>query len=139
MGLVVQFLGSAAAIALLVGLVAWTRRGRGDAAGAGLDGAGRFAEEFPGLTVQELWIAAGGASALAHAGDRALIGWRLGDGVVTRSVPFSRLRIAHRGPGQVELNLDEPGLPRLRFVADEGPWPPGGWTARAPGATTAAT
>ncbi|CAN5155549.1 hypothetical protein BH09PSE2_BH09PSE2_08010 [soil metagenome] len=135
MEIVVQFLGSAVAIALLVGLVAWTRKGRDD---GGLDWPQRFAEEFPGASVDELWVASDGSSALAHACDRALIGWRLGDGVVTRSAPFSHLHVAQRGPRHVELSLDDPGLPRLRFLADEGPWPPGDWTARPPGATTAA-
>ena len=135
MDVVVQFAGSAVAIALLVAFVARTRRNREPAAGSQPDWKARFAEEFPGSAVEELWVAKDGSAALAHAGDLALIGWRLGDGVVVRSAAFSHLKTVRRGEGRVELRLDDPGLPPLRFAADDGAWPPGDWTARLSGAT----
>ncbi|MGR4865662.1 hypothetical protein [Caulobacter sp. LARHSG274] len=119
--LLIQLLGSAAAVALLVGL----------AAGAGvprpappLDPAAAralLAQEFPDHPLDALWIAADRAGAVARADDVALVLWRKGDGYVARAAPWAAALDAAVARGRVRLRRVE-GRPRLAL--GDGAWPP---------------
>ena len=76
----VQLAGSAVAVAALVGVVAWANIAR-PAPPLDADSAtALFAEEFGCDRPSEVWLAPDGLSAVAHAGDCALVAWRAGDG-----------------------------------------------------------
>ena len=64
----IQFTGSMAAVAVLVGLAAWARLGR---PAPGLDEARArdlLAEDFPDWRIDQLWIAREGRGAIARSG-----------------------------------------------------------------------
>jgi hypothetical protein len=116
---------SAVAVALMVALAAWARIARPTPA---LDEArvrGICAEEFPGLPVGQVWIAADGRGAIARSGEAALLIFRLGDGYVARSLAWSQALTAKTEAGRLTLRLDDIGAPRASFaVSDAAPWPP---------------
>jgi hypothetical protein len=119
--LLIQLLGSAAAVALLVGLAAWAGVPR---PAPPLDPArarALLAEEFPDHPVQALWIAADQAGAVARSGDLALVLWRKGDGFVARAAPWAEALTGPVAHGRVRLRRVE-GAPRL--AVDDGAWPP---------------
>ena len=125
----VQLAGSAVAVAGLVGVVAWAKIAR-PAEPLDADSAtALFAEEFGCDRPSEVWLAPDGLSAVAHAGDFALVAWRAGDGYRLRKVAFSHLAAAKTASGRVHLKLDDPATPPLSFSVPEGAWPPGLWTA----------
>ena len=119
--LLIQLFGSAAAVALLVGLAAWARIARPtpplDPAGARV----LLADEFPDQAVEALWIAADGAGAVARSGDLALVLWRKGDGYVARAAPWAKALDAAVEDGRVRLRLAD-GSPCLSL--EHGAWPP---------------
>jgi len=116
---------SGVAIALLVGLAAWARIARptpdlDDAAVREL-----LAFEHPGARIDSIWIAADARGALVRAGDEAIIVFRLGDGYVARSAPWSALASTEPRNGAVDLRLADVGAPRARFkLGADGVWPP---------------
>lgn len=117
----IQLLGSAAAIAVMVLLTAWARIARPTPR---LDERGArelLAVEFPDEPVDALWIAGDGAGLVARSGDQALVLWRKGDGYVARETPLDRLGEARLVDGRVRLKLGD-GAPRLTVPG--GVWPP---------------
>ena len=131
MEFVIQLLGSAVAVAALVGLVAWAKIVRDAPPLDETRARALFAEEWPELAVSEVWIAADGQAALGHAGSLALVAWRAGDGYRWRQAPFATLSAGRTKAGKVRLRLNDVATPPLSFVAPEGDWPPGLWTAAA--------
>ncbi|MBO9547464.1 MAG: hypothetical protein J7528_23455 [Caulobacter sp.] len=119
--LLIQLLGSAVAVSLLVALAAWARIPRPtpplDADGART----LLAMEFPDDRVDALWIAADGAGLVARSGDRALIAWRKGDGYVARDLAFGAALAAKADNGFLTIKTAD-GAPRLAL--NDGPWPP---------------
>jgi hypothetical protein len=118
----IQTAASAVAVALMVALAAWARAGRpappldAEAARA------LFADEFPGRTLEGLWVTSDRIGAIARAGDRALVLIRLGDGYVARDMAWadvSRTKLVH---GKLRLKFRDPGAPELRLKV--GAWPP---------------
>lgn len=120
--LLIQLLGSAAAVALLVGLAAWAGVPR---PAPPLDPAAAralLAQEFPDHPVVEaLWIAADRAGAVGRADGLALVLWRKGDGYVARAAPWAEALDAAVARGRVRLRRVE-GSPRLAL--GDGAWPP---------------
>jgi hypothetical protein len=122
---VIQTLGSLVAIGALAALAAWAKIARPvpnlDAGSAQR----LFQAECPGLEVEQLWLAADGAAALARSGDQALVIYRLGDGYVARSLPWMELGRARAvGSGRVLLTRDVTA-PRVRLAWPENArWPP---------------
>ena len=135
MAFVLQLLGSAVAVALIVGLVAWAKIGRPAPALDAGSVTALLIEEFGDVRISELWIAPDGLAAVAHAGDTALVAWRAGDGYRLRKIAFSHLAAARTGSGRVRLKLNDPATPPLSFTVPEGAWPPALWTAAAAGRT----
>jgi hypothetical protein len=125
--LLIQLLGSAVAVSLLVAIAAWARIPRAtpplDADGA----RALLAVEFPDDPVEALWIAADGAGLVARSGDRALVAWRKGDGYVARDLPWSVALAAKADKGFVILKTAD-GAPRL--AVEDGAWPPSHFVSR---------
>ena len=119
--LLIQLLGSAVAVSLLVAIAAWARIPRPtpplDADGA----RALLAVEFPDDPVDALWIAADGAGVVARSGDRALVVWRKGDGYVARDLAWSAALAAKPDKGFLRLKTAD-GAPRLAL--NDGAWPP---------------
>ena len=120
-----QTMVSLIAIAALVALAAWARIAR---PAEPLDEArarALLAEEFPGQAVEALWIAADGRSVVARCGDDALVLYRLGDGYVARSLPWTDLVNARHIGAVRELRIKDVTAPRVRLSWNEGAaWPP---------------
>ena len=119
--LLIQVLGSAVAVSLLVALAAWARISR---ATPPLDVEGARALltlEFPDERVDALWIAADGAGLIARSGDRALVLWRKGDGYVARETAWADALSATVDKGRLKLKIAD-GAPRLAL--NGGAWPP---------------
>jgi hypothetical protein len=119
--LIIQLLGSAVAVSLLVAVAAWGRIPRptpplDDAAARAL-----LAVEFPDHPIESLWIAADGAGLIARSGGEALILWRKGDGYVARNAPWTQALAAQAVNGRLTLKLAD-GRPR--FALSDGAWPP---------------
>ena len=113
---------SAAAVALLIALAAWATRGRG---APPLDEATArqwLADEFPGRTVDALWIATDGKGAVAKSADQALVLSRMGDGYMARQLPWARALAASLRNGRVRIPLPDAAAPRA--VIALAVWPP---------------
>jgi hypothetical protein len=119
--LLIQLLGSAVAVSLLVAIAAWARIPRAtpplDADGA----QALLAVEFPDEPIDALWIAADGAALVARSGDRALVAWRKGDGYVARDLAWTVALAAKADKGFLVLKTAD-GAPRLALK--DGVWPP---------------
>lgn len=119
--LLIQLVGSAVAVSLLVAIAAWARIPRPTPP---LDAEGARAllnVEFPDDRVDALWIAADGAGLVARSGDRALVAWRKGDGYVARDLAWSAALAAKADNGFLRLKTAD-GAPRLALK--DGAWPP---------------
>jgi hypothetical protein len=125
--LLIQLLGSAIAVSLLVALAAWARIPRPtpplDAEGA----RALLAVEFPDDRIDALWIAADGAGLVARSGERALVAWRKGDGYVARDLAWSTALAAKAANGVLKLKTAD-GAPRLALK--DGAWPPPQFVSR---------
>ena len=84
----IRFAVSLTAIGAMVALAAWAKIPRPLVALDSAEARRLLAEEFPGFSVQQLWLARDGA--VARSGDQALVLFRLGDGYVSRSLDWSR-------------------------------------------------
>lgn len=121
-----QLVGSAVAIAALVGIAAWAGIARptppldGPALKALLD------VEFPDHHPTATWISADGSGALAREGETVLVVWRRGDGFVGRDAPLATIAQARSINGRVALKL---GDARPVFAVADDVWPPKGLTA----------
>ena len=119
--LLIQLVGSATAVALLVGLAAWARIARPTPPLDVTAVRALLVEEFPDDPVDALWIAADGAGAVARSGELALVLWREGDGYVARAAPWAQARAARVEGGRLKLRLAD-ASPRL--AVSDGAWPP---------------
>jgi hypothetical protein len=120
----IQFAGSAVAVALLVGLAAWLGRPK---ALPHLDDAQARAFltlEYPGRSVDGVWVTTDGRGALARSGDLALVLYAAGDGLVARHLAWSAAMAARPVAGSVQLALGDFAAPRARLAFST--WPPGG-------------
>jgi hypothetical protein len=118
----IQVAASGAAVAALVGLAAWARIAR--PLNPLDDATARFylLEEFPGRTVDQLWVATDGAGALARSGASALVLCRLGDGYVARQIPWAQATAAAFRSGRITLDLGDVAAPKAVIVLPH--WPP---------------
>jgi hypothetical protein len=118
----IQLAVSATAVGLMIGLAAWATRGRG---APPLDEATArrwLADEFPGRTVDALWIATDGLGALAKSGDRALVLTRMGDGYAARQVDWTTTLAARPQDGRLRIALADVTAPKAVLALPA--WPP---------------
>ena len=122
---VIQLIGSAVAVATMVGIAAWARIPRPCPA---LDEARAreiLAVEYPDHAVDTVWLAADGAGAIARSGDQALVIGRLGDSWVSRDLSWDRALASEIRGGRVRIRTPDSGAPRLDLaVSGVNPWPP---------------
>jgi hypothetical protein len=119
--MLIQLIGSAVAIAALVGIAAWAGIARPMPA---LDAAALKAlldVEFPDHHPTATWISADGSGALAREGDTVLVLYRRGDGYVGRDVPLATIAQARSVNGRVALKF---GDARPVFAVADDVWPP---------------
>jgi len=119
--LLIQLLGSALAVALLVGLAAWARLARPTAPLDEEAARQLLADEFPDHRIEVVWIGGDGAGVVARSEDLALVLWRKGDGYVARSAPWRDVASAGVVDGRVRLAAVD-GAPRLSL--GDRAWPP---------------
>ena len=120
--LLIQLLGSAAAVALLVAFAAWARIARPIPPLDAHEAQTLLAVEFPDDPVDALWIAADGAGLVARSGERVLVVWRRGDGYVARDLPWATALAARPANGLLTCKTPD-GVARLA-LRDGEPWPP---------------
>jgi len=118
----IQLAASGAAVAAMVGLAAWANIGRpvqplDDARARRL-----LAEEFPGRTLEGLWVGVDGLGAVAKSGAMALVLCRLGDGYVARQIPWAQARAASFRDGRISIDLADVAAPKAVIALDA--WPP---------------
>lgn len=121
-GAIVQFALSAGAVGVLIALAAWAKISR--PAGP-LDEArarAMLAEEFPGRTVDAVWVASDGAGALARSGGMALVICQLGDGFVARQIPWAQAVSSSFRDGRLSVDLADIAAPRATLSLPS--WPP---------------
>ena len=124
-GFVIQTVVSAVAIAGLVALAAWARIAAPRAPLTPGVARAVLGEEFPDAAIDGVWIAADGRSALARAGDQALIVYLRGDDYVARGLAWSEVAGAKAEAGVVRLAFHDIAAPVARLAVGEGTvWPP---------------
>jgi hypothetical protein len=118
----IQIAASGAAVAVLVGLAAWAQIAR--PAGPLDDARARalLAEEFPGRTLDGLWIAVDGKGAVAKSGAAALVLCQLGDGFVARQIPWGQALAASFRNGRIVVDLADVSAPKAIISLPD--WPP---------------
>lgn len=118
----IQLAASGGAVALLVGLAAWAKIAR---PGAPLDEARArvlLKEEFPGRTLDAVWVGVNGKGAVAKSGGLALVLCELGDGYVARQIPWGQAISASFKKGQLSIDLADVAAPVA--VISLPSWPP---------------
>jgi hypothetical protein len=123
-GFILQFLASALAVALLVGLAAWARIARPMTPLVEARARVLLEEEFPGEVLDQVWVAVDGRGALVRSGVRALILCEVGDAYVARDLDWSEALAAPFRDGVVHLTLKDIAAPRARLALAS--WPPVG-------------
>jgi HAMP domain-containing protein len=121
-GFFIQVAASGAAVAALVGLAAWARIAK--PLNPLDDATARFylKEEFPGRTIEQIWVATDGAGALAKSGASALVLCRLGDAYVARQIPWGQALAAAFRNGEITLDLGDVAAPKAVITLPA--WPP---------------
>lgn len=128
-GFLVQLAASGGAVGLLVALAAWAKISR--PAGPLDDRRARalFAAEFPGRTIEAVWVGSDGKGAVAKSGAAALILCAIGDGFVARVIPWARALSSGVRDGRLCIDLSDIAAPRA-FIALPS-WPPESLTREA--------
>jgi hypothetical protein len=84
-----------------------------------------LAEDYPETVPEAVWISPDGRAGLAAAGEAALVAFRLGDGYVTRDLPWADLGGVRRTDRGVEISFTGPGGGAAQLIwPDAVPWPP---------------
>ncbi len=124
-GATIQLIGSVIAIFGMVALAAWARIPRPCPPLDEPAARDWLAVEYPGRTIDLVWLAADGAGAISRSGDEALILARLGDSWVARDMSWEAALASPIRSGRVRLRFKEAAAPRLSLaVSGVNPWPP---------------
>ncbi len=121
-GFLFQLAASAAAIGVLIALAAWARIARPVGPLDDHRARGLLAEEFPGRSIDALWIASDGAGALARSGGMALVIYQVGDGFAARQIPWAQAVSASFRDGKLRVNLSDIAAPMAVIALPA--WPP---------------
>ena len=118
----IQFAASFGAVAVLVAIAAWAKIAKpmpplSDARARDL-----IAQEFPGRTLDRIWVAVDGRGALAKSGASALVLCEVGDHYVARQIPWARAVSTTFKDGVLRLDLDDVAAPQARLALPS--WPP---------------
>lgn len=118
----IQLALSAAAVGALIALAAWAKIAKPVAPLDEYKARAMLAEEFPGRTVEAVWIASDGCGALAKSGALALVICRVGDGFAARQIPWGQAVSATFKNGRLSVNLGDIAAPTA--VISLPSWPP---------------
>jgi hypothetical protein len=118
----IQIAASAAAVAVMVGIAAWAKIARPTPPLDEARARALLALEFPGRSLDGVWLAADGCGALAKSGAMALVLCQMGDGYVARQVPWAQALAASFKGGRITLDLADVGAPKA--VLTMAAWPP---------------
>lgn len=118
----IQLASSAAAVGALIALAAWAKIAKPVAPLDEYKARAMLAEEFPGRTVEAVWIASDGCGALAKSGALALVICRVGDGFAARQIPWGQAVSATFKNGKLSVNLGDIAAPTA--VISLPSWPP---------------
>jgi hypothetical protein len=113
---------SAVAVGVMVAVAAWARIARPSGPLDEARARQLLALEFPGRTIDGLWIAADGAGALARSQGLALVICAVGDGFAARQLPWAQAISSSFRDGRLCIDLSDVAAPKavLAFAA----WPP---------------
>jgi hypothetical protein len=123
-----QTLGSAVAVGLMVAFAAWAKIARPSPPLDEARARALLAEDFPDLAIDQLFLSGDGSGALARSGDAALVLSRLGDGWTARRLGWAEALNGRYAAGRLTLPLGDPGAPKA--VIALAAWPPAGAAAR---------
>ena len=118
----VQLALSAAAVGALIALAAWAKIAKPVDPLDDHRVRAILAEEFPGRTLDAVWIASDGAGALAKSAGLALILCRVGDGFAARQIPWGQAVSATFKNGRLSVNLGDIAAPTATISLPS--WPP---------------
>lgn len=118
----IQLAASGVAVMLLVGLAGWAKIAKPGPPLSDARARAILAEEFPGRTLDSVWVAVNGAGALAKSGALALVLCRLGDGFVARQIPWAQALAASFKNGELCVDLTDVAAPRAVLALPA--WPP---------------
>ena len=118
----VQLAASFAAVAVLVALAAWAKIAK--PAGPLDEARARtlLTEEFPGRTIEAVWVGADGTGAMAKSGGLALVLCQVGDGFAARQIPWAQAVSATFKDGKLSVDLSDIAAPRAVIALPA--WPP---------------
>lgn len=122
--LYIQLAGSGAAVAALVAVAAWANIARSAPPLDDERARQLLAIEFPGRSVERVWVAVDGQGAIGKAGAMALVLCRLGDGYVARQIPWAQALAGSFKDGRVTIDLRDVAAPRAVIALPA--WPPKG-------------
>jgi len=118
----IQLAASMAAVGGLVGLAAWVGIAR---PGGPLDVervSAILAVEFPGRTLDAVWVATDGSGALVRSGGMALVLCPIGDGFAARQIPWAQAVSSSFRNGQLRIDLADIAAPVATIALPS--WPP---------------
>lgn len=121
-GLLVQFAASVAAIGALLAVSAWARIARPIDPLTAETAKTLLTREF-GRALDGVWVSTDGRGAIGRSGVMALVIYQVGDGYLTRRLPWANAVATTRKDGQLRLELGDPAAPTVTLVM--GSWPPG--------------
>jgi hypothetical protein len=116
-----QFAGSAIAIAVLAAVAFWARIPRKTGPLTEASARDLIAEELPDFAPEKVWVDASGDTAVARAGETGIVLFRVGDSYTARTAPWTQVKSAARVKDSAVIRLDDPACPRASFrLAGEG-------------------
>lgn len=118
----VQLALSGAAVAVLVGIAAWAKIAKPAGPLDEAKARGLFEYEFPGRSLDAVWVASDGAGALAKSGGLALVICQVGDGFAARQIPWAQAISASFKNGKLCVDLADVSAPRATLSLPA--WPP---------------
>lgn len=116
----VQFAGSAGAIAVLALAAAWARIPRKAPLLDETTARAIIEDEEPDVRLERVWVDAAGLTAVGKAGGEGVVLFRVGDSFAVRLVPWTELAKATVRKGRALIRFHEIGAPLAAFQLTTG-------------------
>lgn len=123
-GYLLQFAGSAAAIALLAAAAFWARIPRPTQPLTEVSARDLILDELPDAAPERVWVDASGDTAVAKAGDAGIVLFRVGDSYTVRTAPWGEVQASRRLNDRAVIRFDDPACPSavFRLVGEGAPF-----------------
>lgn len=115
-----QFAGSAGAIAVLALAAAWARIPRKAPMLDEATARALIKGEEPDVMLERVWVDAAGRTAVAKAGGEGVVLFRVGDSFAVRSMPWAEIAKATVRKGRALIRFDDIGAPAAAFQLPGG-------------------